>query len=459
MNKIKSEFIVIILIIGIGILYISLIFNANLWTDEAFTIELVRENSIKDIIKGTANDVHPPLYYLITKFFTSIFGSNIQAFKMVSVIPMILTMLLAFSHIMLWFDRRVAVLFVLFLNAIPCVMEYSVQIRMYSWAIFFITLSALSAFGAYDSDKPNHWILLSFSALFACYTHNFAMISAFFIYVILGVILAIKNKRFPDKWLISGAFVGVCYIPWLVVLFIQTRNRVDNYWIEDITTETVLGYISDIFGSRIPFSEEIFMLLCGISLLICISYRKRARKIALYVACLYVVPLLTAFIGIVVSICVTPFFIARYLLPCMGLLALALAITFSKEERAAYVFLCLFLMSMIANSYYMNYEKEYNSTYTEELLDFMDENLGENDIILYNYEIYDFIYECYFDKEQLCFLGEMDFSSDYDIIWYFDSCVSPWLSENVLTENGLKKEYIATLGIEQNEFILYKIYR
>lgn len=458
-DKKIADIILLLLTAGISILYISLIFNSNIWTDEAFTIELVRENSVKNIIMETANDVHPPLYYLLVKVFVSIFGSNIQVFKIVSIIPMTLTMLLSCIYVAPWFGRRTAILFVLFLNAIPCVMEYGVQIRMYSWTIFFITLAALSAYGVCHAETVRHWILLSLSALFACYTHNFAMISAVFIYAILGLILISKYRKLPCKWLLSGIFVGVCYIPWLVVLFIQTRNRVDNYWIEDITIETVLGYMSDIFGSRLPFTTGIFTLLCGFSLLLCIARIKRKREEAYYTICLYLIPLLTAFTGIMVSICITPFFIARYLLPCMGLLALALALSFGQERSVPYVFLCLFLVSMTANSYYTNYEKEYNSTHTEELLAYMKDNLGERDIILYNYEIYGFVYECYFEAEQLCFLGEMDFSSDYDTIWYFDSCVTPWLPENTLTEHGLKKEYIKTLGIEQNDFILYKISR
>lgn len=43
------------------ILYVTLSFSHNIWTDEAFTIQLLRGN-IHDIIEGTANDVHPPLY-------------------------------------------------------------------------------------------------------------------------------------------------------------------------------------------------------------------------------------------------------------------------------------------------------------------------------------------------------------------------------------------------------------
>ena len=49
------------LIVFFSLLYVSLIFNYNIWTDEAFTLTLVQGN-LKEIIEGTANDVHPPLY-------------------------------------------------------------------------------------------------------------------------------------------------------------------------------------------------------------------------------------------------------------------------------------------------------------------------------------------------------------------------------------------------------------
>ena len=102
---------------------------------------------------------------------------------------------------------------------------------------------------------------------------------------------------------------------------------------------------------------------------------------------------------------------------------------------------------------------EYYSTHTDALLRYLEEAMEENDLILYNNQEYGFIYECYFASDQLCFLDDMDFDAAYHQIWYFDSCVSPWLSEDILQAHGLAKEYIATLGIEQNDFILYRIYR
>ena len=369
----------------LSISYITLIFNVNIWTDEAYTIQLVGQNSIKEIIAKTADDVHPPLYYLIAKIFTSLFGGSIQVYKIVSVIPMVFTMILSYVWVRPWFGTRTAVFHVLFLNAIPCVMEYIVQIRMYSWTIFFITLCGLAAYGVWRSEGSNgqngskkgvrgrrYWVWLLIGAMAACYTHNFAMISAFFIYVLLGIAFGLKRKKIPGEWFASGGLIGVGYLPWLLVLLQQTTTRVGNYWIEEITAETVLGYPKDVFGSDIPYTTLMFLILCVLGTGLMLYRYRTERGKSIYVFSLLAIPLLTAAVGVLISVLVTPFFIARYLLPCMGLLALALAIPFAEIRKMSRLFLGLFLLCMIINSYHANYELEYRNSHTEELLAYMD---------------------------------------------------------------------------------------
>lgn len=171
---------------------------------------------------------------------------------------------------------------------------------------------------------------------------------------------------------------------------------------------------------------------------------------------LLAVPVMTAVIGIAVSLLVTPFFIARYLLPCMGLLALFLALAFREKSGKVQILLAVFGVLMVFNSYQKNYEEEYHSTHTDELLAYMEEHLGQEDLIVYNFEIYGFIYNIYF-PDRVTFLGDVDFAGDFGTIWYFDSCVSPWLDTQLLEQNGLEKEYVMRSGIEQNEFQLYRI--
>jgi uncharacterized membrane protein len=455
----KYNAIIVLLICIFSLSYISLIFNNNLWTDEAYTVELVSGNSIWGIISGTANDVHPPLYYIIAKVFISIFGSSIQVYKIVSVIPMFLTMLMGLIFVTKWFGGRAGILFILFVNAIPCVLEYAVQVRMYSLAIFFVTLSSLMAYKVFECDNVRYYVALSIAVLCACYVHNFAMISVFFIFIILGILLLIKERKFPIKWFVSGISIAILYLPWLLVLYRQTTVRVDNYWIEPVTLETVLGYPNDIFGSRIPYSTAMFVIICLFALVASIvRLVRRHDKVSGFSILLMFVPILTATVGIVVSVLVTPFFIARYIIPCMGILAISLAVSYCHESNFSFCMLCVFLVIMYGNSYYTNYVDEYKSTHTQELLDYLDENMGENDVIVYNYSLYGFIYRCYFDDEKLSYIEDFDFNSDYENIWFFDSCNNnPNITDEMLTQYSLSKEFIASLGIEQNDFILYKI--
>ena len=168
---IDSDFLILVLIAAITLLYVSLIFNQNIWTDEAFTMELVNTNSIAGIIKGTAIDVHPPLYYLIAYVFVAIFGASLQIYKIVSIVPMVLTMLLGWFCVKPWFGSKTTVLYILFLNAIPCVMEYGVQVRMYSWCIFFISVAAFSAYGYYHFKSKKYLLLLTFKYSSIHYTY------------------------------------------------------------------------------------------------------------------------------------------------------------------------------------------------------------------------------------------------------------------------------------------------
>lgn len=451
-QKVYKSIFVISCIIFLGC-YISLIFNENVWTDEAYTIRLIRKNTLTQIIAGTADDVHPPLYYLMLKVFISIFGDSMITYKLFSIVPLILCYILAGTRIKRYWGNNTAILFIFFINAIPCLLEYVVQIRMYSWAMFWVTWAAVSAFGVYTERGISDHIQLIIAAIGACYTHNYAMLSCVCIYAILAIFM-IKS---PRQWLISGIVVALFYSPWLFILYQQTTNRIGNYWIEPVTVRTVISYVEYLFGSDIPYSPWMLVILCLMALIQCLKNIKMDRVKALSAICMFTVPVVIALIGIIVSIVVTPFFIARYLVPCVGLLALFLAISYGGQKTDLKILLILFCCVMFVSAYKINYTKEYESTKTEELLNYMNQNMGENDYILYNYDVYGFIYQIYFDEERTIFLEDMDFSRDFDTLWFFDSCVTPWLDSQTLENYQLQKEFIGRMGIEQNEFSLYRI--
>lgn len=86
------------------LLYLSLIFNNNVWTDEIFSVNLFREN-FGQIIMDTAEDVHPPLYYFLGRIFRLLFGDSLQVQKILTIIPMSLTLVLGATKIRRFFGN------------------------------------------------------------------------------------------------------------------------------------------------------------------------------------------------------------------------------------------------------------------------------------------------------------------------------------------------------------------
>lgn len=104
---------------------ISLIFNDNLWFDEAYTLSLI-QHSFSEIIKILKTDMHPPLYFISLKVFCEIFGYSIPITKVFSVLGYIATLSLGLTVIKKHFGRKTSTVYMLTVGAIPMSLYFSV---------------------------------------------------------------------------------------------------------------------------------------------------------------------------------------------------------------------------------------------------------------------------------------------------------------------------------------------
>ena len=448
--------------------YLSLCFNNNIWTDEGFTIELLKED-FAGIIRGTASDVHPPLYYLIAKCATLVFGDGLFLLKLVSILPMVLCMTVGAGIVWKRFGLREAVLFSVFLGVIPCTMEYAVQVRMYSWAIFFVTFMALWAYEAYLEGKWRYYAGIILASAAAAYTHYFAFVSVILVYGFLFLALAAAERRELGKWLLSVGASLLLYAPWIPYMRLQIKGVSRNYWIEEITGETVKEFFPFLFDMGIPGTTLIWLSLLAVSLLLAVrmivsgqrDMAQQGRARGIFALLCLLTPVFTAVTGIVASALIRPVFIVRYLLPCMGLLALFAAITLAAYAgKAVYAALLFFLLCAGGVDYGQSIYREYEWTHTKETEEFLAANVGEHDIIAYNYESYKFIYDYYWSDDQKILWQEVNLDdNDYDTIWLLDTIYWPTPTDPYLAEHGWQKEFMGNYGIEHNDFKIYKIER
>lgn len=92
------------------------------------------------------HDVHPLLYYIILRIFFGLalffnFENLVLISKFVSIIPIYLLLIISYTKIKNEFGLFTAAIFSLCILSMPQLMIYSVEVRMYTWSLFFNTAS------------------------------------------------------------------------------------------------------------------------------------------------------------------------------------------------------------------------------------------------------------------------------------------------------------------------------
>ena len=451
------------------LLYVSLIFNQNVWTDEIFTMKLIR-GGFRDIVEGTAKDVHPPLYYFIAKTAQLIFGNSLQVQKVVTLVPMTLTLVLGTTKVRRHFGEVTALFYIWILGCIPCSMEYAVQVRMYSMALLAVTACGLYAFECYFEEKKRAWAGLILSALAAAYLHYFAFGSVIVICGILFLALCIGRREKLKCWLPASALMITGYLPWFSVFAYQFSGVSKSYWIPEITWETIADYFQWAFGiSRWKWPAWVFTGLCicaGIVTLAGALKRRgdgekasRSKRDAVCAQLFMLVPALTGITGVILSFAIRPVYRDQYVFPAMGLFCLFLAIALSRfaDRKKILIPVCIFVLFLGAVQYLETWRQEYKSTLTDQTVDFWRENVGENDLIVYNLEVYEFCYSYYFPEEKLSYVRDVDLDQDFDNIWFLNTPGEWEFVPPQILPYDLQIEYMGHFGIEHNEFDIYRV--
>ena len=301
------------------------------------------------LVSITARDVHPPLYYIIVKIFLQFFGlaggeGQTAAAKIASVVPFFLCLFYSGWKVRKYFGWLPAGLFAFMLPAMPKLADYTVEVRMYGYALFFVTAAMLHAYGlARGSGRGQwgNWAALALYALGACYTHYFACVAACMVYLYLLVALLAEGrlKEKAGRFLGSGFCCALGFMPWL---FSAVRAQVgqvkESYWIQPLSWRSLGGCAKFIFqpsfsnGKVNAFLALAFFLVWGALLAGALARQKKAgwegekgRKMIFILGCVGALAGVVGF-GFLASFLIRPVFVYRYMIPALGLFWLAFAI-------------------------------------------------------------------------------------------------------------------------------------
>lgn len=480
--KYKSLILYVYTVILLGINSLR-IFNDSIWGDEGFSIRLAsREMSY--LIERTARDVHPPLYYIILKFFYSVLEPNAMVGKFVSFLAIVLVCIVAVTYFRKKFGTSVAMIIVGVVtftgNCVPMIVE----IRMYTWGLFFIFMNLVCMNEILENETGKsvlwYWGLHCVFSLLAAYTHYYALITVAIMDATLYVSLFVRNRSTWKKSVISMIIMVLGYLPWLSILLEQFGGVSQNYWIQSIDLEAYILYlfgdnrwgkmlllvffisvccfyfVKDGFDITIRKSGKENICRIGWSF----GFNGKGNERILVLICV-LATFGTIFVGTVLSVLVRPLYNARYIFPALGLMAVALAISFTRTFRNRFLIVCLILLMAVSGSsqFWRVYREE--ATYlTEETKQYMGKHLQEGDGIVTDNALLDWtVLEYYFPENERYHSEEIASFDDitHQRLWLMLENDEALLQE--CEDAGFTVEFCEELGLDNIFFSLYLLER
>jgi len=187
--------------------------DAPLWLDEHFS--LLVATSPHGVVHELRSDVHPPLYFLVLKAWTWVFGASAWWARALSTL-FGLTFLVTLAGCLRSFSlgHRAVLWSVLLGTVSPLQICHSQQVRGYTLLATLACLALWTLRVAVQRGQPRYWALHGAALLAGLYTHN----------VFVGVLVSLwvvfasvqKDKRSRPAFLVTHVCAIALWLPWVI---------------------------------------------------------------------------------------------------------------------------------------------------------------------------------------------------------------------------------------------------
>lgn len=206
-----------------------------IWYDEAWSLILARLPMV-DLLTATANDVHPPLYYLLINLVSRL-GAGVVGLRMVSVLASLGAIWLV------WMLTRntpsgVQGLATALMALAPVQIYYAQELRSYALLQLLVLVSLFEI-----RRRKVIWVVIINTLIL--YTHNYGL---FYVAALLLVYLAAemfrpripgpgvdpKTRSKPLNAILAGGIPALLFAPWGLILVAQMGTVGAGFWIQPI---------------------------------------------------------------------------------------------------------------------------------------------------------------------------------------------------------------------------------
>ncbi|MBQ7274103.1 MAG: glycosyltransferase family 39 protein [Clostridiales bacterium] len=185
----------------------------------------------KEMMDLVLIDYSPPLYAVLLKIFSCIFGDGLVTLRVFSTVLLSLLFFFALFPLRRLMGAKCAVVAAVFFLTTNYNTYFGLEIRPTILAYVVTTGMMIYALLVFFGKEKRDLIAFTVLASLCMYSHYVSLVTAFCVYG-TGVMAAIimKKKDVLKNYLISGVTVTVLYIPWLIVFISQFGSAADSYW-------------------------------------------------------------------------------------------------------------------------------------------------------------------------------------------------------------------------------------
>ncbi len=419
----------IYLILGTSLILRLISLNQSLWLDEA-TTALVAKMSLSNIFtKFLPGDFHPPLYYLVIKYWTILFGNSEISLRIPSILFGLGTIYFTYIIGKKIFDKKTGLLGAMLLATSGLSIYYSQEARMYG-------LVALLVSAAIYFLLEKKWIFLSIVLVLIGMTDYVAL----FIIPVLFV-AGLKSWK---KMTFSLIPLAAGFALWSPIFIKQITSGISvkgsGWWnilglptfknIALIPVKFIFGRIG--FDNKISYAVIVAAAACLFGFLL-IKSLKASRILWVWL----VLPIL---IGIIVSFKVPTLAYFRYLF-CLTPFYLLLAYGVEKTGKIRNIFVILLIVfNLITSGYYLLNSKFHREDWRG-LVAFVEFHKTPNSITIFPGSSNREAYLYYAPDAKIA--GPEGIRAGYSQIWLME-----YLSA-VFDTKGAAKSNVGALGYEE----------
>jgi uncharacterized membrane protein len=308
-------------------------------------------STVKDTIDSlkTEDPQHPPLYFLMARFWMQNFGGSLTASRLLPAILSLVSLPLMYKlAIELFCSQRVAWMAMTLMAISPFDILFAQTARQYGLLTTLMIGSSLALLRSLRHSHWKNWLIYGFSVAFGLYTHPFFALTL----VGQGVFILMGRRNVQTaRWIVAPVVKGmnrwvgfggaivlalVLYAPWIQVLLTNAQRTADTtdwaripqpfsylakLWTLSFTSlfmDLDFGFTNPLtFWVRVPF----VLLILGAFYLV---YRRTPRRVWLFILTSVLVPfLLLALPDLIVGGKRSA--VSRYLISCYPGIQLAVA--------------------------------------------------------------------------------------------------------------------------------------